>query len=247
MLLKTFCQSPLTSSSKRREVKRACIKWTPIFWIKMKLKRRLWRFGRHCKGPIPCSLLECASSFTSISSTTRDKLKRARWLRKRSTKPRRGRSASQKSTRQWRMSTMSFQMPRLLVVFQNSEIARTTNMSTCIMASQSDSMTRDYSQIVKDLVDWGRFPLGVTNGLIILIPKTGACKQFRNCCSITLLNIAYKIYGKFLQLRLQGPLPSIISPDQNTFLENWFMLDNIFMTHMRCFYWPSSGSMTPYS
>jgi hypothetical protein len=48
----------------------------------------------------------------------------------------------------------------------------------------------------------GSFPKGVTKGLITLIPKNGDLKSLNNWRSITLLNVAYKIYAKALQLRL---------------------------------------------
>lgn len=46
---------------------------------------------------------------------------------------------------------------------------------------------------------------------------------------ITLLNVAYKIYAKALQLHLRPILMGITSPDQAAFLPVTFILDNLFL------------------
>jgi hypothetical protein len=46
-----------------------------------------------------------------------------------------------------------------------------------------------------------------------------------------LLNVAYKLYAKALQLRLQPVLMEIISFDQLAFLPTQFILDNILLIH----------------
>ena len=89
----------------------------------------------------------------------------------------------------------------------------------------------DFHQMVLNSLCSGRFPPGVTSGLITLIPKGGDLKQLTNWRPITLLNVSYKIYAKALQLRLQEPLAEIVSPDQSAYLRNRFILDNILLTH----------------
>lgn len=58
----------------------------------------------------------------------------------------------------------------------------------------------DYCRMVQDSLHTGRFPKGVTKGLITLIPKSGDRKLLNNWRPITLLNVSYKIYAKALQL-----------------------------------------------
>ena len=89
----------------------------------------------------------------------------------------------------------------------------------------------DFHQMVLNSLSSGRFPKGVTKGLITLIPKGGDLKLLTNWRSITLLNVSYKIYAKALEIWLQGPLVEIVSPDQSAYLRNRFILDNILLTH----------------
>ena len=89
----------------------------------------------------------------------------------------------------------------------------------------------DFHHMVSNSLHSGRFPQGVTRGLITLISKGGDLKELGHWRPITLLNACYKIYAKALQLRLQDPLSEIISLDQCTYLKNRHILDNILLTH----------------
>lgn len=89
----------------------------------------------------------------------------------------------------------------------------------------------DFSRMIRDAISVGRFPKGVTKGLITLLPKSGDLKLLNNWRPITLLNVSYKIFAKALQIRLQEPLNEIISLDQCAYLRNRFILDNILLTH----------------
>lgn len=75
------------------------------------------------------------------------------------------------------------------------------------------------------------FPAGATQGLIALLFKSDVLTKLTNWRPITLLNVAYKVYAKALQIRVQPILMDIISPDQSAFLPTRFILDNIFLTH----------------
>jgi hypothetical protein len=88
----------------------------------------------------------------------------------------------------------------------------------------------DYHEMILEAVWLGRIPTGVTKGLISLLHKGGERIQLTNWRPITLLNVAYKLYAKVLQLRLQPVLMEVISLDQSTFLPMRFILDNILMT-----------------
>jgi hypothetical protein len=76
----------------------------------------------------------------------------------------------------------------------------------------------------------GKFPPGMTRGMIALLHKGGLWTALTNSRLITLLNISYKIYAKALQLRLQPILIEVISCEQLTFLPLRFILDNILLT-----------------
>lgn len=90
----------------------------------------------------------------------------------------------------------------------------------------------DFCQMVQNSVTQrdGRFPKGITKGLITLIPTSGDLKLLNNWRPITLLNVSYKIFAKALQMKVKEPLSEIISPDQSAYLKNRFILDNIMLT-----------------
>jgi hypothetical protein len=89
----------------------------------------------------------------------------------------------------------------------------------------------DYLIMIQEAVRSNRMALGVNRGLISLLHKRRERCKLTNWRPITLLNVAYKLYAKALQLRLQPVLMEIISPDQSAFLPLRFILDNILLTH----------------
>jgi hypothetical protein len=90
---------------------------------------------------------------------------------------------------------------------------------------------RDYWRMVQEAIRNESFPLGVTEGVILLLYKGGTRNTLNSWRPITLLNTSYKVFAKTLQLRLQPILMEVISPDQSAFLPLRFKLDNIFLTH----------------
>ena len=66
---------------------------------------------------------------------------------------------------------------------------------------------------------------------ITLIHKSGPNDDLGNWRPITLLNSAYKIVAKALQIRLKPLLADLISPDQTAFVPHTFILDNVFVAH----------------
>jgi hypothetical protein len=89
----------------------------------------------------------------------------------------------------------------------------------------------DYLIMIIEAVNRSHLPSGVTWGLISLLYKGGDREKLTNWRPITLLNVAYKLYAKVLQLRLQPVLMEIIDFDQSAFLPMRFILDNIMLTH----------------
>lgn len=75
-----------------------------------------------------------------------------------------------------------------------------------------------------------QLPPSFTCGVLALLHKGGICSHLKNWRPITLLNVAYKIYAKALQLLLQLVLNEIISDDKSTFFPGRFILENIMPT-----------------
>lgn len=92
-------------------------------------------------------------------------------------------------------------------------------------------MRMDYMAMLTDSLTAGRFPNGVTCGVLALLYRGGNRSLLTNWKPIALLNVAYKIYAKALHLRLQPILSEIISDDQSAFLPGRYILDNIMLTH----------------
>lgn len=89
----------------------------------------------------------------------------------------------------------------------------------------------DYYNMILEAIQARQFHEGVTEGLIALLHKGGGWSTLNNRRPITLLNVAYKVFAKALQLRLQPVLAEVISQDQSAFLPMRFILDNILLTY----------------
>lgn len=94
-----------------------------------------------------------------------------------------------------------------------------------------DIIKEDYFKMLSEAIQSSIMPLRLTRGLISLLHKGGGRGKLSNWRPITLLNVAYKIYAKALQLRLQPVLMEIISFNQSALLPMRFLLDNILLTH----------------
>lgn len=79
-------------------------------------------------------------------------------------------------------------------------------------------------------VETGALSKDATEGLIALLHKGGGRNTLKNWRPIILLNVAYKIFAKALQMRLQPVLMELVSHDQSAFLSMRYILDNIFLT-----------------
>jgi hypothetical protein len=90
---------------------------------------------------------------------------------------------------------------------------------------------QEYWIMLQGAIERGSLSLGVTDGVITLLPKSGTHNSLNFWRPITLLNMSYKLFAKVLQLRLQPILMDVISMDQSAFLPLRFILDNIFLTH----------------
>lgn len=77
----------------------------------------------------------------------------------------------------------------------------------------------DYLSMIRLAVDNGHFPPRVNVGVLTFLHKGNFPTELKlpNWRPIALLNVAYTLYAKTLQLRLQPVLNVIISEDQSAF------------------------------
>ncbi len=88
-----------------------------------------------------------------------------------------------------------------------------------------------YFNMVMNSINIGRFPKGITKGLIILIFKSRNMKKFKNLWAISLVNVVYKICTKTLQLHPQLLFMEMTNSNQNVFFPWRYILDNVLFIH----------------
>jgi len=94
-----------------------------------------------------------------------------------------------------------------------------------------DLIGDDYTAMLQSSIALGRFPSGMTSGVITLLFKEGDRANLANWQPITLLNVSYKILTKTLQLQLQSILQEVISPEKSSFLPLRYILDNVLLQY----------------
>jgi len=87
----------------------------------------------------------------------------------------------------------------------------------------------EFTTMIHQSIARGALPLGMNRGSIILLHKGGPREELSNWRPISLLNVAYKILAKALQMRLQPILVEVISTDQSAFIPTRYILDNILL------------------
>ncbi len=75
----------------------------------------------------------------------------------------------------------------------------------------------------------GHLLKGVNKGSITFLFKARENENLDNWWPIFLINVAYKIYAKTLQLKFQPILMEVINCDQITFIPFWYILDNVLL------------------
>ena len=71
---------------------------------------------------------------------------------------------------------------------------------------------------------------GATNSTFLaLIPKESNPTSIKKFRPISLCNASYKIFSKVLSLRLKQIIPSLISPNQGSFISGRHISDNIIL------------------
>jgi hypothetical protein len=86
-------------------------------------------------------------------------------------------------------------------------------------------------EILEDSRATGQILQALNATFITLIPKEGHAhhpKQFR---PIALCNVIYKLLTKVIARRLKFILPTIISPEQSSYVEGRQILDNVILAH----------------
>lgn len=68
--------------------------------------------------------------------------------------------------------------------------------------------------MITDSIVKGKLPPRMNKGLVVLLPQTGDLKYIQNWRPIALLNSAYKILAKTIQIGLQTVLPEMIHEGQ---------------------------------
>lgn len=85
-------------------------------------------------------------------------------------------------------------------------------------------------EIVKSCLLWldeGRFPEGLNDTTVVLIPKCDNPQTVKDLRPISLCNVVYKIVSKVLCNRLKMVLPALIDESQSAFVLGRLIQDNI--------------------
>lgn len=94
-----------------------------------------------------------------------------------------------------------------------------------------DLIGKEFTKMVATAITNQKLPSDMNSGFIVLLPKDGDLEMFKNWRSITLLNIAYKVLAKTLQIRLQKFLTEVIHDSQSVFLLHKYILDLVMVMH----------------
>ncbi|XP_038688673.1 uncharacterized protein LOC119987842 [Tripterygium wilfordii] len=82
-------------------------------------------------------------------------------------------------------------------------------------------------RFVIEFLDSGIMPSGINDTLLVLIPKVMVPEYVSQFRPISLCNLGYKLITKALTNRLQRVMPSIVSPNQSSFVPGRQITDNI--------------------
>ncbi|MCO5551279.1 hypothetical protein L7F22_004778 [Adiantum nelumboides] len=83
----------------------------------------------------------------------------------------------------------------------------------------------------QDIFTSGCMPPSMCSGLISLIPKGADTTRLRQWRPITLLSSVYKILAKLISSRLRPYLLDLIHTSQTGFVQDRYILDNLFCLH----------------
>lgn len=92
-------------------------------------------------------------------------------------------------------------------------------------------MGEEVSSAALSILNENRFDPALNYTYIAVIPKVHSPKQVAKFKFISLCNVIYKIVTKVLANKFKGILPKIILPNQNAFIPDRLITDNIMVTY----------------
>ncbi|XP_059287623.1 uncharacterized protein LOC132040947 [Lycium ferocissimum] len=85
--------------------------------------------------------------------------------------------------------------------------------------------------VVKAFFDGQTLPKSITHTNLVLLPKKNNIETFGDMGSIRLSNFINKVISRVVQDKLEGLLPSLISPNQSGFVKGRCIIENVLLTH----------------
>ena len=83
------------------------------------------------------------------------------------------------------------------------------------------------SDVTDSILSWLNTPSPINHTFITLIPKVDSRELVTKFYPISLCNVLYKVYSKFLANHLKKFLPNLITENQLAFAKNGLISDNI--------------------
>ncbi|XP_059292434.1 uncharacterized protein LOC132045876 [Lycium ferocissimum] len=88
----------------------------------------------------------------------------------------------------------------------------------------------DVYNVVKAFFDGKTLPKSITNTNLVLLPKKNNIETFADMRPISLSNFINKVIFRVVQDKLEGLLPSLISPNQSGFVKGRCIIENVLLT-----------------
>ncbi|XP_060212032.1 uncharacterized protein LOC132639607 [Lycium barbarum] len=88
----------------------------------------------------------------------------------------------------------------------------------------------DAYNLAKAFFDGQTLPKSVTHTNLVLIPKKNNIETFADMRPISLSNFINKVISRVVQDKLEGILPSLISPNQSGFVKGRCIIENVLLT-----------------
>ncbi|XP_060182761.1 uncharacterized protein LOC132612660 [Lycium barbarum] len=93
-----------------------------------------------------------------------------------------------------------------------------------------DIVGADVYNLVKAFFDGQTLPKSVTHTNLVLLPKKNNIETFADMRPINLSNFINKVISRVVQDKLEGILPSLISPNQSGFFKGRCIIENVLLT-----------------
>ncbi|XP_060212008.1 uncharacterized protein LOC132639585 [Lycium barbarum] len=93
-----------------------------------------------------------------------------------------------------------------------------------------DIVSVDVYNLVKAFFDGQTLPKSVIHTHLVLIPKKNNIETFADMRPISLSNFINKVISRVVQDKLEGILPSLISPNQSGFVKGRCIIENVLLT-----------------